>query len=239
MKKEGTGKRNGGRFGRTVDMEDLSYYEVLGVPPNADENAIKKAYRKNAIRWHPDKNKDNEAEALEMFKLIAEAYEVLSDTEKRQIYDRYGKEGLSGGGRGRAEDFHFDFNHAQSLFEQFFGNDPFFSNSFGRMSHQHPFFGGGFGSMGFDDDDDLFAGFGGGMGMTTSQGFSSSSFGGGGGMSTSTRTVTTIVNGQRVTKTEKTIRYPDGRVETTTEESTGDGGRLDDRGSSRRNLGWF
>ena len=54
------------------------------------------------------------------------------------------------------------------------------------------------------------------------------------------RTVTTVVNGQRVTRTEKTIRYPDGRVETTTEESTGDGQqRLGDQGGSRRNLGWF
>ena len=74
-----------------------------------------------------DKNKDNEAEALEMFKLIAEAYEVLCDPEKRETYDRYGKEGLRSGGGGRrgGEAFHFDFDHAQSLFEQFFGDDPF------------------------------------------------------------------------------------------------------------------
>lgn len=230
--------------GRKVAMEDLSYYEVLGVQPNADEAAIKKAYRRSAMKWHPDKNKDNEEEALEMFKLVAEAYEVLSDSEKRETYDRYGKDGLrNGAGGSQSQGFHYDYSHAQNLFEQFFANDPFFNHSFGDafgMGGGMPMprgFGGGFGF----DADDFFSGFGDMQG--SSQSFSSSSFGGsgGGGMSTSTRSVTTIVNGQRVTKTEKTIRYPDGRVETTTEETTGDeANRLGDRRSSgRRNIGWF
>lgn len=68
---------------------------VLGITRDADENAIKKAYRKLAIQWHPDKNPDNQKEAEEVFKKIGEAYAVLSDKEKKQIFDKYGKEGLN------------------------------------------------------------------------------------------------------------------------------------------------
>mmetsp|Transcript_113204 Transcript_113204/g.158771 ORF Transcript_113204/g.158771 Transcript_113204/m.158771 type:complete len:279 (+) Transcript_113204:53-889(+) len=217
-----------------VNMENLSYYEILDIPPNADENAIRKAYRKNAIKWHPDKNPDNPQQAEAMFKLVAEAYEVLSDAEKRDIYDRYGKEGLQqGSGRSRHDDMfrHFDMGRAQNLFEEIFGNDPFFNGGgFGGMSMMHdPFFGGmGFGSTSQrqrQTGGDLFEQFFGGNGFGMSQGFSSqnfsSSFGtGGGGMSTSTRTYTTIVNGRRVTRSETTTRYPDGRVETTVNEDT-------------------
>lgn len=72
------------------------YYTVLGVARDADQAAIKKAYRKLAVKWHPDKNPDNTKQAEEAFKKIGEAYACLSDAEKRQIYDRYGKEGLQG-----------------------------------------------------------------------------------------------------------------------------------------------
>jgi molecular chaperone DnaJ len=74
-------------------MEKRDYYEVLGVDRNADEATIKKAYRKLAMQYHPDKNPDNK-EAEEKFKEASEAYEVLSDKEKRQIYDQYGHSGL-------------------------------------------------------------------------------------------------------------------------------------------------
>ena len=83
------------------------YYEVLGVDRNADEQAIKKAYRKLAMKYHPDKN-EGDKEAEEKFKAVSEAYQVLSDDNKRAIYDRYGKKGLEGqvggggGGRGGA-----------------------------------------------------------------------------------------------------------------------------------------
>lgn len=81
------------------------YYEILGVNRDASQDEIKKAYRKNAIRWHPDKNPDNVEEAGEKFKLIAEAYEVLSDEEKHRQYDQLGHSGYkqmrSGGGGGR------------------------------------------------------------------------------------------------------------------------------------------
>ena len=69
------------------------YYEVLGVSKNADEAEIKKAYRKLAIKFHPDKNPDD-ASAEDKFKEAAEAYEVLSNGEKRAQYDRFGHAGM-------------------------------------------------------------------------------------------------------------------------------------------------
>ena len=71
------------------------YYEVLDVSRNAGEDEIKKAYRKLAIKYHPDKNPDNK-EAEEKFKEATEAYEVLRDSEKRSRYDRFGHAGLEG-----------------------------------------------------------------------------------------------------------------------------------------------
>ena len=74
------------------------YYNLLGIPRDANADAIKKAYRREAIKWHPDKNIDNREVAEERFKEVAEAYDVLSDDQKRAIYDQYGEEGLKGGG---------------------------------------------------------------------------------------------------------------------------------------------
>lgn len=67
------------------------YYKILGIPSGANEDEIKKAYRKMALKYHPDKNKEPNAE--EKFKEIAEAYDVLSDPKKRSLYDQYGEEG--------------------------------------------------------------------------------------------------------------------------------------------------
>eukprot|EP00741_Cyanophora_paradoxa_P021621 tig00000241_g20870.t1 len=90
---------------------NTKFYEVLGVDKSASEDEIKKAYRKLAVKLHPDKNPNNpEAEAK--FKEISAAYEVLSDAEKRKIYDMYGEEGLEGGGA-----THNPFD----IFESFFG----------------------------------------------------------------------------------------------------------------------
>lgn len=72
------------------------YYSILGVDRNGDDDAIKKAYKKQALKWHPDRNAGSEA-ASSKFKEISEAFEVLSDKNKRAIYDQFGEEGLKGG----------------------------------------------------------------------------------------------------------------------------------------------
>lgn len=97
-----------------------SYYEILGVNKDASAEAIKKAYRKQAMKHHPDRNQGDSA-AEEKFKEAAEAYEVLSDLQKRQIYDAYGKEGLKNSGYsgpGNSEDI---FSHINDLFGDMFG----------------------------------------------------------------------------------------------------------------------
>ena len=71
------------------------YYEVLGIQKNASPEQIKKAYRDKAKQYHPDMNRDNKKEAEEKFKEVSEAYEVLMDPQKKQLYDQYGHEGVS------------------------------------------------------------------------------------------------------------------------------------------------
>lgn len=102
----------------------VDYYEVLGVQRHASAEDIKKAYRKLALKWHPDKNPENKEEAERKFKQVAEAYEVLSDAKKRDIYDRYGKEGLNGGGGGGSHfdspfEFGFTFRNPEDVFREF------------------------------------------------------------------------------------------------------------------------
>lgn len=103
-------------------MENLSYYEILEVSRDADKATIKKAYRKMAKKYHPDKNPGDE-EAERNFKYCNEAYQVLSDEQQRSIYDRYGKEGLQqgGGGHGGFSGGFGGFDDLGSMFEEMFG----------------------------------------------------------------------------------------------------------------------
>ncbi|KAL0100612.1 hypothetical protein PUN28_019187 [Cardiocondyla obscurior] len=111
----------------------VDYYKVLEVQRTASGADIKKAYRKLALKWHPDKNPDNLEEANRKFKEISEAYEVLSDEKKRRVYDQYGKEGLQmpGSKRRHGDDFdsHFGgtfvFRDPEEVFREFFDGMPF------------------------------------------------------------------------------------------------------------------
>uniref|UniRef100_A0A5B7BZA3 J domain-containing protein n=1 Tax=Davidia involucrata TaxID=16924 RepID=A0A5B7BZA3_DAVIN len=157
----------------------VDYYKILQVDKNAKDEDLKKAYRKLAMKWHPDKNPNNKKEAEAKFKQISEAYEVLSDPQKRAVYDQYGEEGLKGqvpppdaGGPGGATFFQtgdgpnvFRFNprNADDIFAEFFG----FSSPFGGM-------GGGGGGMrgssmfhGGMFGDDMFSSFGEGRPMSS------------------------------------------------------------------------
>lgn len=97
------------------------YYEVLGVARDAEERAIKSAYRKLALKYHPDRNPDD-ADAEQKFREAAEAYEVLSDAQKRALYDRGGHEALKGGGfSGFQGDIGDIFSNFGDIFAEFFG----------------------------------------------------------------------------------------------------------------------
>jgi molecular chaperone DnaJ len=114
-------------------MSNRDYYDVLGVGRNADAKEIKKAFRLKAKALHPDTSNDPNAEAH--FKELGEAYSVLSDAEKRRIYDTYGKDGLNGagsgygGGDGTNWDFMSDFGDISDIFSAFFGGG---GGGFGR-----------------------------------------------------------------------------------------------------------
>ncbi|KAB1227990.1 hypothetical protein CJ030_MR1G022977 [Morella rubra] len=160
----------------------VDYYKILQVDRNAKDEELKKAYRKLAMKWHPDKNPNNKKEAEAKFKQISEAYEVLSDPQKRAVYDQYGEEGLKGqvpppgaGAPGGATffttgdgptTFRFNPRSADDIFAEFFG----FSSPFGGMGGG----GGGGGVRGsrFSSglfSDDIFASFGEGGGGSMNQ----------------------------------------------------------------------
>ena len=147
-----------------------NYYDILNIKKNANENDIKKAYRKLALKWHPDKN-NNSNESQEKFKEIAEAYHVLSDKNKRRQYDL-----------GNLDNDNLSFDFANDLFTQIFKQN-FFDNDIFNMNND-------------------------GISMNNATCFSKS-----------TSTTTTFINGKPVSKTTTTIKYPDGRVETNTNDT--------------------
>lgn len=102
-------------------MANKDYYEVLGVDKNASEEDIKRAFKKAALKYHPDRNPDNK-EAEEKFKEINEAYQVLSDSEKRQRYDQFGTADFNGQGFGGFDGFDFGgFGGFGDIFSDIFG----------------------------------------------------------------------------------------------------------------------
>lgn len=137
--------------------ETKLFYDILSISKDASQDEIKKAYKRLAIKWHPDKNLSNQQEASEMFKLVSEAYEVLSDPARRRDYDLQQQYGNAGdrerrsrdrgdrGGREYYEELNpeYSFRRAQDIFDSFFAefdNDPFFSHfSSGIRSNRHRF----------------------------------------------------------------------------------------------------
>ncbi len=101
-------------------MEKRDYYEILSITRGASEQDIKRAYRSMAMKYHPDRNPGNK-EAEDRFKECAEAYEILSDNDKRRLYDAYGHAGISGQGFSGFNDVNDVFSSFGSIFEDFFG----------------------------------------------------------------------------------------------------------------------
>jgi len=160
-------------------------YKILGVSESSSQDEIKKAYRKLAIKFHPDKNQNNKEEAEKKFKEISHAYSVLGDKKQREEYDLQRKGGFGVGGGGFSFNFNdkgFDFYN--SMFKSFFEKDDF----------------GGFG--GFSD-------------------FNFSDMAGGSG--TSVKTSTMIINGKKITKTEKSYTNKEGKKVTEITETKDDG----------------
>ncbi|CAG9858721.1 unnamed protein product [Phyllotreta striolata] len=145
----------------------VDYYRVLEVPKTASGTDIKKAYRKLALKWHPDKNPENMEEATKKFKEISEAYEVLSDDSKRKIYDTRSSRSSSAKSRSYRSHYFDSFNpFSQKYFEKKrrmydqYGKDGLMNgNSRARSRYEDDLDFGGFGFFSFRDPEDVFREF--------------------------------------------------------------------------------
>ncbi|XP_059966683.1 dnaJ homolog subfamily B member 8 [Mesoplodon densirostris] len=211
-----------------------NYYEVLGVQASASPEDIKRAYRKLALCWHPDKNPDNKEEAEKKFKQVSEAYEVLSDSKKRLVYDRAGCDSWRAGTPYSSPfDSGYTFRNPKDIFREFFGGlDPFsfnfwdtpFGSAHAGRGHRLR----GARSAGFGEFPALVEAFsafnilgrsGGSAGRAT---FPSASFAGSGSGSLGVKSVmssTEMVNGRKIT-TKRIVENGQERVEVR------EGGRL-------------
>lgn len=137
-------------------VAETKLYDELGIQPSASQDDIKKAYRKAALKWHPDKNKDK-PEAAEKFKAVSQAYEVLSDPEKRKVYDDYGLDFLLKGGSapppGADGDMPGGFGGFPGGFQSFGGGGPGGARTFHFSTN------GGSNGFNFTDPNDIFAQF--------------------------------------------------------------------------------
>jgi len=108
-----------------------NYYEILGIEKDASEEEIRRSYKKLAVKWHPDKNPSNIKEAEKKFKEISEAYQILSDSKKRELYDNYGEDGL------KNEDEMNMRSSPDDIFKMFFGGRSPFSQNFDERNNKN------------------------------------------------------------------------------------------------------
>ncbi|XP_006895240.1 PREDICTED: dnaJ homolog subfamily B member 8 [Elephantulus edwardii] len=206
-----------------------NFYEVLGVQSNATQEDIKKAYHKLALRWHPDKNPDNKEEAEKKFKQVSEAYEVLSDSSKRSVYDCAGCDSWRAGGGGASTPYNspfdsgYTFRNPEDIFREFFcGLDPFsFDFRDNPFNSEHESRLRGAFSVGFGEFPAFMEAFSSldcplGSGRCANRTtFSSTSFGGTGSGSSGFKSVmssTEMVNGHKIT-TKRVVENGQERVE--------------------------
>ncbi|XP_015118904.1 dnaJ homolog subfamily B member 6 [Diachasma alloeum] len=210
----------------------VDYYKVLEITRVATTADIKKAYRKLALKWHPDKNPDDLEESTKKFKEISEAYEVLIDEKKRRVYDQYGKEGLQiPGNKRRHEDEDFDqfhnwfvFRDPEDVFREFFHGSPFndlfdvLNGANGRRglhrhSSRHNTLGSPFGTLDLSLSSPFgFFGNGGDLGFSSFSNFSTGSSPSSGAAVKKTSTSTRFINGKKIT----THKVVEGGKETIT-----------------------
>jgi curved DNA-binding protein CbpA len=226
-------------------VKNTEYYDILGVSPNSTLKQIQKAYKKKALKWHPDKNTGKKAEkAEEMFKKLGEAYEILSNNGKREIYDLYGKDGINDGYSDN-NGFHttgHSFTNPQEIFNRFFGgkdpfqtlfmNDPFFKNN--TPSHNNNFsqmFNNSFGNNS-PFNNNFFNNTNSTSTSTSFSSYSSSSSSTTTDRNGITKTISTsnesLPDGRRLIKKKTVKTYKNGRVETHSEEYIEDNNKLKD-----------